>query len=146
MTTNEGDGVVRHAADGLAVLSAVTSTTRAGGGVLPRGFDLRTSLLEGDRDGDAFDDTFAVATREPKDTSPALSIPDTVDGARKTALPNSSSESAGGTISSQPPNSSKMGSATGLSRLSESPNLAVDPDDAPATVIAPAKLRRGLYG
>ena len=45
--------MVRSAADGLAVLSAVMSSTIAGGGVLPRGFNLRPTLVDGDCDGDA---------------------------------------------------------------------------------------------
>ena len=131
MTANDGDDVVRNAADGFAVLSAVTSSTIAGCGALPSGFDLRASLLEGDRDGDAFDGTFAVAALEPDDTGPALSIPDTTDGT-STTRPSSSSESVVGAMSSgPPPSSSTMGSATALSRLSECPNSAVDPDDAP---------------
>ena len=133
MTANDGDDAACNAASGLAVLSAVTSSTTAGGGILPCGFDLRTSRLERDRDGDAVDDTFAVATLEPSDTNPVLSIPDTTDGA-STALPNSSSESMVGAMSSEPPppNSSTVGSATALLRLPESPNLAVFPDDAPS--------------
>ena len=99
---NVGDDVVRNAADGLAVLSAATSSAIARGGVLPLVLNLRPTLADGDRGGDARDGTFAVATLEPDDTNPVLSMPDTTNGT-STALPNSSSESANGWASSVPP-------------------------------------------
>ena len=64
---NVGDGVVRNAADDLAVLSVEMSSASASGGALSRVLDLRPILANGDRDGYVLDGTFAVATLEPDD-------------------------------------------------------------------------------
>ena len=138
-----GENVVRIVADGLTALSAAISSLIAGGGVLPRVLVLRPPLTDGDRDVDARDGTFAVAVLEPDDISPVLSMPDTTDGT-KTALPNSSSETARIGASSMLPSSSTVGRATTRSRLSESPNFAVEPEDAPESVTTPATTRRAL--
>ena len=134
---------MRSDADGLVTLSEETASLSAGGGVLPRIPALRPPLADGDRDVEVPDGTFAVVVLESDDNSPVLSMPDTTDGTY-TALPNSSSEIASIGASSRLPNSSTVGRATARSRLSESPNFAVEPDDAPESVIAPAATRRAL--
>ena len=134
---------MRSDADGLTTLSATISSSIASGGVLPRVLILRPPLTDGDRDVDARDGTFAVAVLEPDDISPVLSMPDTTDGT-KTALPNSSSETASIGASSMLPSSSTVGRATARSRLSESPNFAAEPEDAPESVKAPATTRGAL--
>ena len=143
VVANVGKDVVRNDADGLTTLSAAASSSIDGGGVLPRVLFLRAALADGERDVDARDGTFAVATLEPDETSPVLSTPDTTDGTH-TALPNSSSEIASNGASSVPPSSSTVVRATARSRLSESPNFAVEPEDAPESVIAPATTREAL--
>ena len=135
-----GEDVVRSDADGLDPFSDWPASLIAGGGVLPRIPALRPPLADGDRDIEVPDGTFAVVVLESDDSSPVLSMPDTTDGTY-TALPNSSSEIASIGASSRLPNSSTVGRATTRSRLSESPNFAVEPDDAPESVIAPATTR-----
>lgn len=134
---------MRIDADGLTALNATISSLTAGGGVLPRVLVLRPPLTDGDRDVDARDGTFAVAVLEPDDNNPVLSMPDTTDG-KQTALPNPSSEIASNGASSMLPSSSTVGRATTRSRLSESPNFAVEPEDAPESVRAPATTRGSL--
>ena len=133
---------MRNDADGLTALSAVAASSIAGGGVLPRVLFLK-ALADGERDVDARDGTFAVATLDPDEVSTVLSTPDTTDGTN-TALPNSSSEIASSGASSVLPSSSTVGRATARSRLSESPNFAVEPEGAPESVIAPATARGAL--
>ena len=96
-------------------------------------------MVEGGRDDAALDVVFVVATLEADDTK---SVPEATAGT-DTALPKALSVVTMVPSPVSPPsNLSTIGRAIALSRLSESPNMAVDHDDAPESVIVPISSHR----